>query len=171
MEQEGEMSQEDARNRLAAVQELAQTITLYLTPGLLALLGFFLLASSFPAGGREVVRSLAGLLLPVIFGSYLYVFQRKALLFIAQLAPGLGFLIGVGMGALVVGMLGLFYGAQLIPIPELLTSGCFSVLVFSAAAKRDDSGIALFYGVMCGALAYIVVFGWPLGFPATVPGL
>ncbi len=156
------MSSESARNRLSEVHELARTTTLYGTPILLAVLSTFLLAFAVASGNQAWVRSLAALMLPIIFGSYLFAFKRNALLFIAQMQPGVGFIVGLAMGSIVLAVLGFLGATAKVPIPELLTSGCFSVLVFSAASKRDDSGIALFYGVICGALAYVTFFGWPL---------
>jgi len=155
------MGSNEASDRMVRVHELAQTVTLYGTPILLVAICAYLMVVAFSAGGQVWVQSLSGLLLPVIFGSYLYLFKRAALLFIAKLTPGIGFGLGVVMGVVVMGALRLFQGRTFIPIPEMLTSGCFSVLVFSAAAKEDDSCIALFYGVICGALAYTIILGFP----------
>jgi len=146
---------------MVRVHELAQTVTIYGTPILLAAISAYLLLLAFSAGGQIWVQSLSGLLLPVILGSYLYLFKRAALLFIARLTPGIGFGLGAVMGVVVMGALRLFQGQTFIPIPEMLTSGCFAVLVFSAAAKEDDSCIALFYGVISGALGYTIVLGFP----------
>jgi hypothetical protein len=66
------------------------------------------------------------------------------------------------MGVIVMVALRFFARTSEIPIAELMVSGCFSVLVFSAASTEEDIGLSYYYGAMSGILLYVIILGFPL---------
>jgi hypothetical protein len=147
---------------MEGVHETTRFITLYGTPALLGLICFYLVFAAFGRGASSGLRSLASVLLPVVIGSCLYVFKRPALERLASVSTAIGFVGGLGMGLVVMAALRLSGQSVVVPLPELLVSGCFSVLVFSSASGSEDRGLAAYYGVMSGLLVYLVILGVPL---------
>ncbi len=147
---------------MEGVHEVARFITVYGTPGCLGLIASYLVFAAFEQSFAAGLRSLAGTLLPVVIASFLYVFRRGALEQVAGLSTFIGFAGGRGMGLLAMGALRFLRHSAALPLPELVVSGCFSVLVFSSAAGQEDRGLAWYYGVMCGLLVYLVFWGLPM---------
>lgn len=150
------------RPRMQGFNEVARLITVYGTPILLVLMGSYLVHNAFGRGSYAGLRSFAAVLLPVVVGSFLYVFNRELLQRVGSVSTVIGFFTGFGLGVAVMFVLRVMGRGSAIPLPELLVSGCFSVLVFSSASTRGDKGLAYYYGVMCGLLLYVILLGFPL---------
>jgi hypothetical protein len=146
---------------LEGVYETARFITVYGTPAALGFVALYLVLTAFTVGFTAGLRSLAGVLLPIVIGSFLFVFQRTMLERLAGAATAIAFTAGTGLGLLVMAALQRFGQSVAVPLPELMFSGCFSILVFSSATGSGGRGLALYYGVMSGLLAYLVVWGVP----------
>jgi hypothetical protein len=135
-------------------------------PLFLALIAVYLVFLAFGDGYSIGVRSLAGILLPVVIGSFLYVFKKELLQRLAAVSTLTGFLGGLILGLLVMAVLRLFAHGTGVPVAEVIVAGCFSVLVFSSAAAVGNRGLSQYYGVMCGILLYVIAFGFPvIGLP------
>src|SRR3972149_2016906 len=131
-------------------------------PGLLGMIALYLVFAAFERGISLGLRSLASVLLPLVIGSFLYVFNRTTLERLASVSTAIGFASGLGMGLVVMAGLRFFGQSAVVPLPELLVSGCFSVLLFSSASGSGGQGLASYYGVMSGLLVYLVVWGVPV---------
>lgn len=153
---------EEPRPRMVAVHALARWLTIYGTPFFLAVIAAYLVGVAFQRGFYPGMRSLASALLPVVVGSFLYAFRKEILRRVAGASNAIGFVIGATMGLLVMAGLRVFGATTIIPLAELLLSGCFAVLVFSSASSPEDRGLSYYYGVMSGALLYIILFGFPV---------
>ena len=150
------------RPMMESVHETARFITLYGTPVLLGLIALYLVFAAFERGISLGLRSLASVLLPLVIGSFLYVFNRTTLQRLASVSTAIGFASGLGMGLVVMAGLRFFGQSAVVPLSELLVSGCFSVLLFSSASGSGGQGLASYYGVMSGLLVYLVVWGVPV---------
>jgi len=130
------------------------------TPVFILGLMVYFLAAAFGDGIYPGVRSFAGVLLPLIVATFLFIFQRPQLEKLGE--PGVlqwGFVVAVltGFGAMA---LIRFVGRA--PITEVVLSGIFSALVFCYAGIRENKVFAYYYGMMLGFLIYIVVLGFPV---------
>ncbi|RMD98639.1 MAG: hypothetical protein D6816_15980 [Bacteroidetes bacterium] len=150
------------RSMMESVQDSARFFTVYGTPACLAFIAFYLVMAAFGFGLSAGLRSLASVLLPLILTSFLFVFRREVLERVAALATLPAFAAGLLMGLLVMAALAFWTRGAAIPLPELLVSGCFSLLVFAAAADAGTRGLAIYYGVMSGLLVYLVLWGVPI---------
>ena len=126
---------------------------------ILGLMVYFLVAA-FGDGIYPGVRSLAGVLLPLIAVTFMFVFQRVRLEKFGE--PGVlrwgllaSMLVGFGAMSLI-----RFFGR--VPVTEVILSGMFSALVFCYAGIRENKVFAYYYGMMLGFLIYIVVLGFPV---------
>lgn len=144
-----------------AVHGIAQFIAVYGTLAALVLIALSLVLGAFGRGVGPGARSVAGVLLPVVVMSFLYVFRRQTLERLAGVPTAAGFILGLVLGLLT--MVALEYLGRVVaaPLPELVVSSCLSVLVFSTAAGQGDRGLVWYYGVLCGLLAYVVFVGVP----------
>lgn len=155
-------SGEEGRQKLQGFYEFARAVTVYGTLTFLVLSALYLVIHAFGSGFYVGSRSFAGALFPIIIGSFIYLTRRESLQRIGSMPYTVGFLSGVIVGALIMIVLKRFGDGSVIPIAELVVSGCFSVLVFSSAAASGDKPLSLYFGVMSGLLLYIILIGFPL---------
>lgn len=150
-----------SRPVMQAVHETARFIAVYGTLAILILIALYLVLAAFGRGFAGGVRSLAGVLLPVVVASFLYVFRRTVLQRLAAVPTFTGLGAGLVLGVLTMVALQYLGRGVSVPLAELVVSACLSVLVFSAAADPADRGLAWYYGVLCGLLVYLVIWGVP----------
>jgi hypothetical protein len=155
-------SSDNDRPKMMAVYDVVRFLTIYGTPSLLVLVGLYLVSLAFGRGLASGFRSLASLLFPVVIASFLYVFNRELLRGLAGASAVVGFLIGFVMGVVVMSVLQLVPRSGDVPLAELMTSGCFSVLVFSSVASPEEKVFTYYYGVLSGLLLYVIVRGVPV---------
>jgi len=135
---------------------------------LLSIEGFLIWRAS-RGGFYAGIRSMASVLLPIVLGSFFFIFRRETLARIRGLRPSLAFLLGAILGASIMIGLRLLALISPVPIPELLVSSTFSLLIFSAGSishwvyvsSEEQDPLSYFYGVLSGMLAYVVVLGFP----------
>ena len=154
-----------------SLYDVIQFIIIFGTLAILVVLGSYLVISGFGKDLPTGVRSLAGILLPILIGSFLFVINRGIFNKLLSLSSSLAFLGSVVIGILI--MLALKYLVQQSPVPvtELLVSSCIVVLIFTPGSissvafhsVKDNSERALpyFYGITTGMLLYVVIFGLP----------
>jgi hypothetical protein len=146
---------------MSVVHETVRAIAVYGTLATLVLVALYLVLGAFGRGFAAGLRSLAATLLPLVAASFLYLFRRPALERLAAASTLAALAGGLGLGLLTMVALQFFGGGRSVPLAELVVSGCLSVLVFSSAAGPPDRGLVWYYGVLCGVLAYLVVWGVP----------
>jgi len=119
----------------------------------------YFVVSAFGEGIYPGIRGAAGVLLPLIVVTYMFVFQSDRLARLGE--PGVlrwGF-----VGSLLVG----FAAMEMVravgraPVSEVVLSAMFSGLVFCYASVRDPKVFVYYYGMMLGFLIYIVFLGFP----------
>ena len=150
------------RSKMAGVYEFAQTLTIYGTPILLALIGVFLVLNAFGQSLTIGFRSLAGFLFPLIMASFLYVFNRELLERTGGVSTVIGFFTGFGLGIVLMLVLELTPQGRGVPLAEIVVSGCFSVLVFFSISSSSDKVLTYYYGTLIGLLVYVIARGVPL---------
>lgn len=146
-------------------------LTVFGTLGILGCLALYLVSLAFQDGSQVGIRSTAGILLPILAGSFVFVVSRDSLRRIRQLPVGVGFSASLVAGALIMASLRFLVHLSPVPVAELLVASCISVLVFASDSlpglaldvplASTDRPLALFYGVATGMLLYIVLFGFP----------
>ena len=145
--------------------------TVFGTLGFLACLALYLLTLAFKSGFDPGIRSLAGILLPLLTGSFVFVFNRDALGRLRALPAAASFSMSVATGALIMLALRFLVDHSPIPVTELLIASCVSVLVFAsdslpklafeAPEAAGNQALAFYYGVASGMLLYVVFLGFP----------
>ena len=134
---------------------------------LLALIVFFVF-QAFTDGVGDGIRSFAAVLLPLMTIALLVGFRKEELrekkeliqeggvqAFPSALAFTLTLLAGVGVLALLV------VTPTGVPLPELVLSGSFSVLIYSYVALPQDKAMFYYFGMVLGFLLYVVILGFP----------
>ena len=160
----------------ASLYGLVRFLTVFGTLGSLACLALYLVWLAFQSGFYAGIRSTAGILLPILAGSFAFVVSRDSLRRIHALPVGIAFSGSLVAGALVMAVLRFVVPLSPIPVAEILVASCISVLVFASDSlprlaldtppPSADRPLALFYGVAAGMLLYIVLFGFPRIAPA-----
>lgn len=141
------------------LHKVLHPFAIFATPLFILGLIVYFLVSAFGEGIYPGVRSFAGVLLPLIVVTFLFVFQRPQLEKLGEprmLKWGFVASLLTGFGAMA---LVRFVGR--VPITEVVLSGIFSALVFCYAGIRENKVFAYYYGMMLGFLTYIVVLGFP----------
>lgn len=142
------------------LHEILHPFAVSATPVFILGLMVYFLFSAFGEGIYPGVRSLAGVLLPLIVVTFMFVFQKARLEKLGEpnvLKWGFYASVVTGFGAMA---LIRFFGRM--PVTEVVLSGIFSALVFSYASIRENKVFAYYYGMILGFLIYIVVLGFPV---------
>lgn len=155
----------------ASLYDAIRFFTVFGTLALLACLALYLLTLAFRSGFHPGIRSLAGILLPLLAGSCVFVLNRDSLARLRALPAAVSFSMSLAMGALIMLALRFLVDHSPIPITELLIASCVSVLVFASDSlpklafetpeAKGDRVLAFYYGVASGMLLYVVFFGFP----------
>lgn len=149
------------RSAMQVVHETVRLIAVYGTLATLVLIALYLVLGAFGRGFAAGLRSLAGVMLPVVVASFLHVFRRGILERLAGVSTLAGVAGGLALGLLTMTALQYLSRGVASPLAELVVSACFAVLVFSSAAGHPDRGLVWYYGVLCGLLVYLVAWGVP----------
>lgn len=152
----------ESADRMAPVYECVNFLATFGTLTLLAGVCLWLVMSASEAGAFAGIRSLAAVLFPAVIASFIYLFNREILDGLGRVPSGAAFGAAAVAGVAVMLVLRFFVKEFTIPIAELVTSGCFSVLVFSSRALPEKHALSYYYGALSGILLYVVVFGFPL---------
>jgi hypothetical protein len=131
------------------------------TPGFLAILMVYLVLSAFARGFYPGVRSLAGILFPLIMVTFVFIFQRELLERLGTIPLFVSFAAALILGVLVMVVVQVYARSPTVPVTELVLSGSFSLLVFSYASLRGNKMLSYYYGMIAGFLLYIICFGFP----------
>jgi hypothetical protein len=125
---------------------------------LLALIVFFVL-QAFSDSTGDGVRSFAAVLLPLMTLALLVAFRKEKLQRAERLPSIWAFFLTLVVGIGVLALLAIT--PTRIPLPELVLSGSFSVLIFSYVALSQDKAMFYYFGMVLGFLLYVVILGFP----------
>ncbi len=142
------------------LQKVLHPFAISATPLFILGLIVYFLFSAFGKGIYPGVRSFAGVLLPLIVMTFMFLFHKAQLEKLGDtrvLQWGFFASVLTGFGALA---LIHFFGR--VPITEVVLSGIFSALVFCYASIRESKVFTYYYGMILGFLIYIVVLGFPV---------
>lgn len=132
---------------------------LFGAPLFLAALLIYLIAEDFSDSVNDGLRSFAAALLPLMVVTFLWVFRSEPVADSIERVPRLvAFTATLGIGVLVMALL---RAASSAPLPELVMSGSFSLLVFSSVTLERDRKVAYFFGIITGFLLFIILWGFP----------
>lgn len=140
------------------IDQLIHPFAIVATPGFLLILMLYLVIAAFTEGFALGMRSMAGVLFPLIMVAFIFMFQRELLERLGRV-PTLGaFAVSllIGLGVMIVLAL-----SPAVPIKELVLSGSFSLLLFSHVSLRGNTMLAYYYGMISGFLLYTIVLGFP----------
>ncbi|MGH7822420.1 MAG: hypothetical protein ACREQ9_21865, partial [Candidatus Binatia bacterium] len=114
------------------------------------------------AGAAPAIRSIAALLFAPTIASFVYLFNRDLLNGLARVGIGVAFAAATASGFMIMVVFRFVVRDFALPIAELVTAACFSVLAFSSRTIPEKHALSYYYGVLSGLLAYIILFGFPL---------
>lgn len=162
---------EQETQRKSSLYGVIRFLTVVGTLGVLACLALYQVSDAFQAGFSVGIRSLAGVLLPILAGSFVFILRRSLLRRLREVPAGLAFAGSLLAGVLIMAAFRFLVDFSPIPVTELLVASCISVLVFASDSlprlaldvpqSSDDQPLAFFYGVASGMLLYIILFGFP----------
>ncbi|NIO43419.1 MAG: hypothetical protein GTO41_26655 [Burkholderiales bacterium] len=135
---------------------------------LVLICGYFTVSAfavSFSAG----IRSLAGILLPIVIGGFLAVFNRRLFEKAAALPFSLAFGVALVFGIVVMLLIRNFGSLNFAPIAELIVASVLTLFLYAPGAMtgittnsiRDDIWVAYYFGMVSGMLGYVVFMGFP----------
>jgi hypothetical protein len=125
---------------------------------LLGLIVYFVF-QAFSDSTGDGVRSFAAVLLPLMTLALLVAFRKEKLQKAEKLPSTWAFFLTLAVGIGVLALLAITPTG--IPLPELVLSGSFSVLIFSYVALSQDKAMFYYFGMVLGFLLYVVILGFP----------
>jgi hypothetical protein len=142
------------------IHKLVHPFTIFATPSFLMGLMIYLVVIAFAKGIYSGVRSLSGVLLPLILITFIFIFQKELLERLGKIPTLISFSTSLAIGVAVM-MVIHFVDSQAVPITELVLSGSFSILVFSYVSLEGNKMLSYYYGMISGFLVYIIFWGFP----------
>ncbi|MFQ6007109.1 MAG: hypothetical protein ACE5OQ_16590 [Woeseia sp.] len=158
------------RNRTAPY-EFVRIVVMLATLGSLSMICAYLVISSFGESFAAGVRSTAGVLLPLVVGGFIAVFNRSLFDRLSSLPAVPAFIIALIFGVLIMVLIRNLDSLRFAPISELIISGGLSALLYAPGALRgfmnasggSDHWVAYYFGIVSGMLGYLVFMGYPFG--------
>jgi hypothetical protein len=156
-------------NRRSAPYEFIRVVVMLATLASLALICVYLIFSAFNSGSAAGLRSAAGILLPLVVGGFVAVFNRGLLERFASVPVPVAFLVSLVFGVAVMVLIEHLDALRFAPIPELIISAGLSVLLYAPGAlpgfmnadEGSDKWVAYYFGIVSGMLGYVVFMGFP----------
>ncbi len=129
----------------------------------------YLVVTAFGIGTSTGVRSAAGIILPLVIGGFLAVFNRALLDKASRLPPSVAFVVAAAFGVAVMLLMKNIEALRAAPIAELVVSAGLSTLLYAPgsvfgiteATTKSDVWMAYYFGVVSGMLVYVVFMGFP----------
>ena len=136
----------------------------------LAAVCLYLVVSAFRIGTDAGIRSMAGILLPVVIGGFLAVFRREVFARAAGVRPAIAFAVALLFGVAMMLLLRHIETLRFAPITEFVVASGLTVLLYAPGSMpgivRDstasDTWMAYYFGMVTGMLGYIVLAGFPV---------
>ena len=146
----------------ALIHKVVHPFTVFATPVFVLFLMFNLVFYSFGKGFSSGIRSFAGVLLPLIMVTFIFVFQKELLEKLGKIPALISFFASLIIGIVVMVVVRAFAYSSAVPVTELVLSGSFSILVFSYVGLRENKMLSYYYGMISGFLIYIIFWGFPV---------
>ena len=144
------------------IHKVVHPFTVFATPVFVLFLMFHLVFYSFGKGFSSGIRSFAGVLLPLIMVTFIFVFQKELLEKLGKIPALISFFASLIIGIVVMVVVRAFAYSSAVPVTELVLSGSFSILVFSYVGLRENKMLSYYYGMISGFLIYIIFWGFPV---------
>jgi hypothetical protein len=145
------------------VNKVLHPFAVFATPTFILILMVFFVGRAFNSGINNGVRSFAGVILPLIIMTYIFIFQKDLIAILGKINTILSFFISLFWGFLVMVLISILSTSTSgIPIKEIILSGSFSILVFSYVSIRENKMLSFYYGIIAGFLFFIIFFGFPI---------
>ena len=144
------------------IHKVVHPFTVFATPVFVLLLMIYLVFYAFRGGFYPGVRSFAGVLLPLIMVTFIFIFQKELLEKLGKIHTLISFFISLIIGIVVMVVVRSFGHSSTVPITELVLSGSFSILVFSYVSLQENKMLSYYYGMISGFLIYIIFWGFPV---------
>ncbi len=134
----------------------------------LGLICAYFVINAFNAGYANGVRSTAGILLPLVLGGFLAVFNRELFEKFAAVPVVPAFIIALTFGVVVMILIRSLDPSRIAPFAELIVASGLTALLYAPGAFRgfmnatdSDRWMAYYFGIVSGMLGYIVFMGFP----------
>ncbi len=144
------------------IHKVVHPFTVFATPVFVLFLMIYLVFYAFRGGFYPGVRSFAGVLLPLIMVTFIFIFQKELLEKLGEIPTLFSFFASLIIGIVVMVVVRFFVYFSAVPIAELVLSGSFSILVFSYVSFRENKMLSYYYGMISGFLIYIIFWGFPV---------
>jgi phage-related protein len=144
------------------IHKIAHPFTIFATPLFVLLLMAYLVFYAFKGGIYPGIRSFAGVLLPLIMVTFIFIFQKELLEKLGKIPTLISFLASLVAGIIMMIIIRYFAYSSAVPITELVLSGSFSILVFSYVSLPENKMLSYYYGMISGFLIYIIFFSFPV---------
>jgi hypothetical protein len=130
--------------------------------------GYFAI-SAFAISGSAGIRSLAGILLPLVIGGFLAVFNRRLFEKAAGVPFAAAFVVSLVFGVIVMTLMRYIDSLRFAPIAELIIGSVLTLFLYAPGAMkgitadttRNDVWMAYYFGLVSGMLIYVVFMGFP----------
>ena len=135
----------------------------------LAAICIYLVTTSFRVDSTTGIRSVAGIMLPLVVGGFLAVFKRSIFEKASSLSPLLAFFLAFGYAVIIMLLIRNIEALRSAPIAELIIAGGLTVLLYAPGSmpgitqetERSDVWMAYYFGMVSGMLGYVVLMGFP----------
>ena len=144
------------------IHKIVHPFTIFATPLFILLLMGYLVFHAFSSGIYPGIRSFAGILLPLIMVTFIFIFQKELLEKLGRIPTLISFFSSLIIGIVVMVVIRFFAYSLPIPITELVLSGSFSILIFSYVSLQENRMLSYYYGMISGFLIYIIFWGFPV---------
>lgn len=144
------------------IHKVVHPFTIFSTPFFVLLLMIYLVFYAFREGIYIGIRSFAGILLPLIIVTFIFIFERELLEKLGKIPTLISLFASLIVGIIVMVLIRFFAHSSAVPITELVLSGSFSILVFSYVSLRENKMLSFYYGMIFGFLIYIIFWGFPV---------
>ena len=150
--------------------EFVRVAVMLVTLFSLGLICFYLVSTAFDVDVSTGVRSIAGVMLPLVLGGFLAVFKRSLFDRASRLSPSVAFVTAAAFAVVVMLLIENIELLRSAPIAELIVAAGLTILLyapgslpgFKQATERSDVWMAYYFGMVSGMLGYIVLMGFPV---------
>lgn len=152
-----------------APYEFIRNAVMLATLASLALICVYLVMSSFSASSEAGIRSTAGILLPLVVGGFVAVFNRGLFERLTAIPVIPAFVIAMVFGVGTMLLIRNLDALRFAPIPELIIAAGLSALLYAPgalpgfmnASQSSEKWVAYYFGLVSGMLGYVVFMGFP----------
>ena len=135
----------------------------------LALICGYFVVTAFNISSTAGVRSAAGILLPLVVGGFVAVFNRKFFEKASSVPFFVAFVLALLFGVGVMLLIRNLDTLRAAPIAELVVASGLSVFLYAPGAMpglshdtaRNETWMAYYFGMVSGMLGYVVFMGFP----------